>query len=507
MKEFIFPGLLSNRVYLLLLCISCSLVRGNAQGYFNITYLPGDNNASVVATDSGYVVLNQGNPYIDYLALRYFDKNGRHEKNDSIKLGQFFEDCPNCLISHTKGYIKGGVYFFAPDSFEVALVQLDKNFDSTGFVTFSYHNEITTYPIGIKMFGPNEIMVTGLRLIKSGIIYQLYAARLDSNLNVVWDSVYSRYPVNRPEGYRGHDVVKTADGGYIFSGIETYTTSGKLKGFMLKTDSLGGEEWRKELTGPEGNLEVLLHPINDSVFSFITTQRLSEPASNQYWNRLRKGKVDMHGNILQDTLIGPMTIQMSTAFFEPTKDGHYITAGFAQSLGFKSFAMKFSEEGDSLWFRSYFHGNDIGVDEAYIESMAHTPDSGFIFCGYFMDLGQGGRGAHTWLVKTDKYGCDTAGCNTIGLWESPLRQTEFSLYPNPADEHVILQWDWFKEALTGPIAVRLSDIQGRVLKEVKVEDFRKNTLMVDLKDMATGVYVLEVIHAEDRVYVERLVRK
>ena len=81
------------------------------------------------------------------------------------------------------------------------------------------------------------------------------------------------------------------------------------------------------------------------------------------------------------------------------------------------------------------------------------------------------------------------------------------LYPNPADLYVILQWNWFKEALTGPITVQLSDIQGRVLQEVKVEDFRKNTLILDVEALQVGVYLLEVIQLEDRVYVERLVRK
>ena len=477
------------------------------QSYFNTVRLEGNNNISVVPVDTGYIVLQQGffPTGINNLEIDFFDNNGIFQNQDSIMLGAFFEDCPNCLISHDKGYIKAGIFAYAQDSFEVALVQLDKNFDSTGFVSFSYKDEITTYPYGIEMFGPNEIMVTGLRYIKSGPIYQLYAARLDSNLNVLWDSVYSRYPAARPEGYLGYDIAKAGDGGYLFSGLETYAIGGKPKGFILKTDSLGGEEWRKELTGPEGNNEVLLHPINDSVFSFITTQRISEPFPDQYWTRFRKGKIDMYGNILQDTLIGPQTAQMSTAFFEPTKDGYYVTAGYAQNLNWGSYAMKFSEEGDSIWFRQYFHGSEHFVDKAYIESMAHTPDSGFIFCGYFMDLGPGGRGAHTWLVKTDKYGCDTAGCHTVSTREYSVPAVEVLVYPNPFEDELVIKWEG--EDLHHPLNLRLTNSQGKLLIDQRIEDYQKNTCLLPVKNLKPGVYILEIQHEEQRIHVERLVRK
>jgi len=62
---------------------------------------------------------------------------------------------------------------------------------------------------------------------------------------------------------------------------------------LLKTDSLGREEWRKELTSHEGNNEVLLQKLSDSTVAFVTAQRQQLLSTLFYLTKLRYGIVDI----------------------------------------------------------------------------------------------------------------------------------------------------------------------------------------------------------------------
>lgn len=475
-----------------------------AQSYFNRIYPKGDNEPNIIVSDTGFVVLQQNYPRAEQLDIRYFDLTGNPIKWDSIGLVDFYENCRNCLVEYGGGYLKAGTYWYPDETNEIVLIKFNAALDTLKTAKFSYANIKDSDAYGLKAFSKNEILVVGNHFVKSTGTFWMLLTRLDSNLNVVWEQVYKKPGWNQVGGYSGIDVEKTADGGYLIGGIATRFLNLPNQGLFIKTDSLGNAQWGKTLSGPEGNNEVLLHRVNDSVFSFLTSQRLSEAAPGQFWTQLRKGQVDIQGNILQDTLIGPVILSLNTAFFNPTPDGHYLTAGYAQSLGFKSYAMKFSESGDSIWFREYFNGNQIGVDEGIIETMALTPDSGFVFCGYFMDKGPGGTGAHTWLIKTDKYGCDTAGCNTVSVHEYSLPAIEVSVFPNPFEDELLLSWE--AEELA-PFTLRLSDAQGHLLLVENVQSNGRFSHPISTTKLAAGIYFLQIRKNQQLIAVKKLLKQ
>ncbi len=240
--------------------------------------------------------------------------------------------------------------------------------------------------------------------------------------------------------------------------------------------------------------------------AFVTTSNQEEPWSNEYWTYLRYGVVSASGAISLDTLIGPRVLNLQTSFFATTLDGNFITGGYAQSLNWGSYAFKFCPQGDSLWFREYFNGTDFFSDQGVLESMLFTQDGGMLFGGYFLD--RNGLGAHTWLVKTDSFGCLVPGCQNIGLPETLAgKRSYFSLYPNPAVERVTLTWNWLEAGLAGPLEFKVLSTHGQLLKSYRLENYQNNQQVLNLEALAAGTYLLEISANEKVLDVQRLVKR
>jgi hypothetical protein len=461
--------------------------------YFNNIRIPGDNQLDLLENDTAYVVLQQGNPQINDLHLHYFNKNGVFRKSDTIELGFFYESSKFGLVPYKGGYLKLGTLFLGADSAVIHITHLANTLDTTNTWAYSYNNALGSEALGVYFFAPNTILVVGMHFLRNNGQRMGLAIALDTNFSKKWDTIYNPNQ-NEPGGFALHNAAQLSDGSFIFSGIKGFynnTSTLKNQGLLLKTDSLGREEWRLELTGPEGNNEVLLQKLSDSTVAFVTTSNQEEPWSNEYWTYLRYGIVSTTGVITLDTLIGPRVLNLRTSFFKATPDGNFITGGYAQSLNWGSYAFKFSPQGDSLWFREYFNGTDFFSDEGVLETMLFTQDGGLLFGGYFLD--RNGAGAHTWLVKTDSFGCEVPGCQNIGLPEvSGGKPKVFTLYPNPAQEQVTLSWQIPPEGSTQGLAIKIVNLQGQTLQTIKDTDAKSQAHVLNLSHYPAGLYFLWV---------------
>ena len=115
-----------------------------------------------------------------------------------------------------------------------------------------------------------------------------------------------------------------------------------------------------------------------------------------------------------------------------------------------------------------------------------TSDGGFIACGYYRDHFAGISQA-TWLVKTDSLGCDTPGCNTIGIHKYPvLNVADVIVYPNPASQYIIID---IKQSNYKSVFFDLFDCFGRRVKEQKIS---KPFQTISLAGINDGMYFYRV---------------
>ncbi len=85
----------------------------------------------------------------------------------------------------------------------------------------------------------------------------------------------------------------------------------------------------------------------------------------------------------------------------------------------------------------------------------------------------------------------------------PARPTaQVQAYPNPATDHLIVQWDWFNMGLTQSIEIELYNTDGRKVFSLTEADYARNTAVLRLQDHKPGSYILRMKSGEDVLYSE-----
>jgi hypothetical protein len=474
--------------------------------YFNIIHPPGDNNADIIETDSSYVIMQQGNPLWNDLHLHHFDKTGIHLKTDSIRFNAFYESSLGGLANFKKGYLKLGTLFSGSDTGRAHLTYFNEKLDTVRTWNYSYLNQQSTEAISVHFYEPNTILVTGMYFIRAGNRRHGLAIALDTSFNVIWEKTYFPTNLNNFSGYSFADAISTIDGGYVFGGERVYFTndSSQLnKGLILKVDSLGNEEWRREISGPKGSNKVLVQELNDTCFAFITSQKIRYLQDHLFTTKLRYGKMSLSNQIYVDTVFAYTGADIHTSFFHKDNNGNLITGGYIQNPNWGSYAMQLSSNGDSLWFKDYFHGPDRVLDIGFLESMTFTQDGGMLFAGYFLD--RNGNGANMWLVKTDSLGCDTLGCHNIGLEELlQPRLSNIELYPNPAKDEVSLSFNPSILTESKEITVQILNLQRKLVRSQTIQ-IDQLDLSIDVSGLPSGAYILEAFSDKGKLGYTNLV--
>jgi hypothetical protein len=79
----------------------------------------------------------------------------------------------------------------------------------------------------------------------------------------------------------------------------------------------------------------------------------------------------------------------------------------------------------------------------------------------------------------------------------------FKVYPNPSNGVYTLQG---RQSVDGDAEVIISDMQGRIISRQTISGRRMNET-IDLKEVSTGVYLLQIRQADGKVWTERLVKE
>ena len=193
----------------------------------------------------------------------------------------------------------------------------------------------------------------------------------------------------------GHSVQQTTDGGYIIVGESEL--SGVFEGYLIKTDSIGNEEWSRDFGGAaaDGGYSVQLTTDGGYIITGYTNSQgagntdiwliKTDSTGNGEWNKTFGGTDEDKGNSVQQTA-----------------DGGYIITGYTYSYGGGGrnvWLIKTDSSGTEEWNKN-FGGTDW--DESFL--VKQTADSGYIIAGYTYSYGAGN--ADVWLIKTDSTGIE-----------------------------------------------------------------------------------------------------
>ena len=271
---------------------------------------------------------------------------------------------------------------------------------------------------------------------------------------------------------------------------------------VIKTDSLGNEEWTKYYGNPYVDDDMALVTMADDGNYLITTvygEWVVSPTSRT--GRIFLLKVDNQGNTIWQKKIGPKDRNVYLKNLRHTFDGNLIVSGWAYNDTitdwiYEGLLYKFSQGGDSIWMRDYYHyHNQYDINRFY--DVSPTSDNGYIAIGKARP-DQGGSTNKMWIMKVDSMGCDTPGCATgVQVFEFPvLSNEELKVWPNPAQDILNIEYRLTNHELGSEIIVY--DLFGRKVKEIRVPK-DKQTMAIDVSNWDKGMYFIKlVVDGEER---------
>jgi len=240
---------------------------------------------------------------------------------------------------------------------------------------------------------------------------------------------------NKTYGGSGNDyanaLVQTSDGGYALAGQTDLFGAKSWDFWLVKTDSVGNEQWNKTYGGTDLEMAYTLVQTTDGGYAL---------AGSSGWQRLELYASSEDRRAMFNTMSFPVRL---TDFW----------------------LVKTDANGNEQWDRTYG-----GSDEDVAQALVQTEDGGFALAGYTYSFGAGKT--DFWLVKTDANGNEQWNRTYGGEWYDTacdLLQTDDGGYAlvgyNGAggcrfvktDVDGNVQWDRIYESLDPCCVVEASD--------------------------------------------------
>ncbi len=203
-----------------------------------------------------------------------------------------------------------------------------------------------------------------------------------------------------------YDIQQTSDGGYILAGRQGIWI-GYTNMLLIKTDSLGNEEWHRLYDAYSDQIAQAVRQTSDG--GYIIAGYYNEPGIEDPRNAyvIRTNSI---GDTLWTKTYGGDGIELCNDIIA-TEDGGYLLAGATTSFSDDGnqdvYIVKIDSVGNKLWEKAY------GEEDFEISySVKNVSDGGFIIVGYSQ---RPGLGAQAYLIRTDAQG-DSLWTKTYG-WE------------------------------------------------------------------------------------------
>ena len=297
-------------------------------------------------------------------------------------------DRGNAIVQTSDGgfLIVGETLSFGSGSSDLYILRTDQNGDTLW--TQTYGDIRPDYAYDVKITADNGFIISGKKSF-SGYDKRILLLKLDSSGIFQWERTYL-YGNNDS----GSSVRQLSDGGYAIGG-STHRWSDDYPDLVLvRTDSLGNELWHR--TYGSSGVDYCGGMDNTSDNGFILTGLTSYGAG--YYD-VYLVKTDSLGNEEWFRTFGGSWNDMGYSV-KQTPDGGYIIAGSMRITeeDEQICLIKTDSSGNEEW--TQFFGNDIVDDEGH--DVILTSDGGYAVTGHFSDLGSGFY--KLILIKTDSLG-------------------------------------------------------------------------------------------------------
>ncbi|NOX46418.1 MAG: T9SS type A sorting domain-containing protein [Chlorobi bacterium] len=493
---------------LFILCLISLVSIGQQVSYFNNIYSNNGNNTK------GFSIIDDGSAYTGYglttnpnvYQLFYFYKYSY--SGELLEFKTFYEPYHDYYAGNVGGAMKSeadGTYYFTyyldyNGETYGRLMKMDQNLD-TIWTKYYLTEHLWTMPVNSNKTSDNGYILSGSVKPEEGSFWDFLLLKTDSMGNEQWHQTFGT-----DWSEHGQNAIQTPDGGYLIGGYFWKPgTDHSLDAMVVKTDSLGNEQWTKYFGNPAIDDDMAFVQMADDGNYLVATvygEEIITPDERR--GRVAIMKIDTLGNLISIHKFGPNKIANHIKNFK-NNNGSYIASGFYymnDELFFKGWALNTSTEIDSIWMKGYAYFNEAD-DRNYLYDIIATSDNGYAAIG---SANVGFTPSNMWIIKTDSMGCDTPGCAT-GTWVRQIspsgggRGEVLQIWPNPAKDQVTLSLYCPPKQSTGGWkcaagrenkgTISIYDLQGIKTKEISIQP-NTETLSINLETWPSGLYFLQL---------------
>jgi Tol biopolymer transport system component len=224
--------------------------------------------------------------------------------------------------------------------------------------------------------------------------WDMFLLRVDRDGNELWSRTFGG-----PGKERGNAILRTSDGGYIFTGQTPSFGAGDEDLYLVSTDDQGNEVWSRTYGGERDEEGYAIQETADGGFLILAEVSQGETVYFEENPDVMLLRTDAAGDELWSRVWEEEDVEGGFVLL-PTSDGHYLLAGISGPAGNQTdidfLFIKIDADGNPIWNKPL--GDEDAVD--YGTDAIELPDGGYLLIGMFSD---GGRGAIP-LIKTDTDG-------------------------------------------------------------------------------------------------------
>nr|MBK9651539.1 T9SS type A sorting domain-containing protein [Bacteroidota bacterium] len=301
------------------------------------------------------------------------------------------------------------------------------------------------------------------------VIVRTIAVKVDKNGTIEWSKAYG---VNDYYYTFADDVVQTKDNGYLFLSRWANLWNGFREWiYLIKTDSLGNEEWRRFISDTNDLSEYpkSIYALNDSEYVIIASVSSSTGGWQTIDNtRIKIYKTDTLGNIKDSNTVGnDWQLAISTIM---NKGKDILVCGINKSNPNKpqAFALK-------------IRTSDLQLDTMKNQNLTYDYLCPTIITSGFIPY-------------------DTAATN-IGFAEEEQTSVQFLLYPNPASAVLyITPGEPISNATQ--LTANVYNAYGQIIETVLLKP-HQTQISINVINYTAGAYILTVTQQGNVVYKNR----
>ncbi len=485
-------------IILICFCLLIFKISGQEQIYFNkrIDYINTyDESKCIVSDINGYVIFGITTDSVyDYFAHYTFTKTDSSGNTQWVKVygdsyNEYFPGNPGSLIkANSENWYACG-YERVRDEENVThcgyLLYLDSNFDTIWSKSFCERTQPydTVFVFKqIKQCEEGDLVFAGERYIP-GVGSDIWLLKTDSLGKKLWERFFS----DGTKIQQGHSVIQTTDGGFAIGGYK-YNPGDSDSGdpLIIKTDSLGNEEWTLNPGTQYADNKAMLALSHDG-YIIAATNFATEPHGDNREAKPNILKIGNDGSIIFNRKYGNSQYDNYLNQLLVLSNGDIMTTGIysnyePQMPTYLGWILCVDSSSNQKWYREYMN---LKGDHShnYLRDILQTNDNGFIACGQVYPSAPDTGTPDIWVLKLDSLGYDTS---TVGINEKiPYKGVNLHIYPNPVTGEFTLTID---KPAKEELSVSFYNLYGLKVKDIEIPK-SEQSVKVNASNWQSGLYV------------------